>query len=334
MHIPKLKMPIQPWYGCTEHGEGGQDICCSGERQVEKSYEWTFSPFVISVVRSKFKQRRLSLTYIGFYIYGLSRPYTQLTEPLVDNLPDHHLPTMSVSPSPERIEICTPPDSPDIVFDDNEQDWSPIDVAFTLTSNGPITPVRNPRGVVPRRRFKRKRVDSADATSIAKPSNDHGTGSPETSKEYSAGSESVQRHDENLSSVLDLAASTSPISNTTGLDLAAEEMDNFEHYVNAALADCAGFFQISKQLFVVQGWDEKWQRSTVGRQNTGTQATSLCTNGDIISSRRGTTFSVFGLGKSVVWCALALMDSRTRVCTSTFYNNTRERCFQTMTPEC
>jgi hypothetical protein len=193
---------------------------------------------------------------------------------------------MSVSPSPERIEICTPPDSPDVVFDDSEQGWSPIDMTFAPTSNGPITPVRNPRGIVPRRRFKRKRVDSADAMSIATPTNDHRTGSPDTSKEYSEGS--AQRDEENVSGVLDLAASTSSIfpgvvyepsgchtPNTTGWNSATEEMEPFEHYVNAALADCAGFFQISKQLFVVQGWDEKWQRSTVGRQNTGTQATSL-----------------------------------------------------------
>jgi hypothetical protein len=34
--------------------------------------------------------------------------------------------------------------------------------------------------------------------------------------------------------------------------------------VDAVLAECCGFFQISKTLFVVQGWDVKGQRSTVG----------------------------------------------------------------------
>jgi len=46
-----------------------------------------------------------------------------------------------------------------------------------------------------------------------------------------------------------------------------QEVDPYEHYADAALADCCGFFQITKTLFVVQGWDAKRQRSTVSRHH-------------------------------------------------------------------
>jgi hypothetical protein len=124
-------------------------------------------------------------------------------------------------------------------------------------------------------------VDSLDATTIAKPTNGHGKSSKslDTAKENSGGS--TQQHDESMLDVLDLAeystsAYSKPTPKPTGIDSAIEleEIDHFEHYVNGALAGCAGLVQISKQLFVVQGWDEKWQRSTVGWQHTGTEATS------------------------------------------------------------
>jgi hypothetical protein len=35
-----------------------------------------------------------------------------------------------------------------------------------------------------------------------------------------------------------------------------EELTAFEKYFDAVLSNCAGFFHISKDFFVVQGWDE------------------------------------------------------------------------------
>jgi hypothetical protein len=51
--------------------------------------------------------------------------------------------------------------------------------------------------------------------------------------------------------------------NTANLEPSSDGNDPFEHYLDAALADCVGFFQISEKLFVVQGWDVKGRMSTV-----------------------------------------------------------------------
>jgi len=54
---------------------------------------------------------------------------------------------MSVSPSPERIVICTPPNS--------------LDFGFPLPSSAvPATPLKVPIGVHPRHGGKRRRLDS------------------------------------------------------------------------------------------------------------------------------------------------------------------------------
>jgi len=57
---------------------------------------------------------------------------------------------MSVSPSPERIEICTPPNSPKFGFP----------LPTSPTSAVPATPLKVPIGVHPRRGGKRRRLDS------------------------------------------------------------------------------------------------------------------------------------------------------------------------------
>lgn len=49
-----------------------------------------------------------------------------------------------------------------------------------------------------------------------------------------------------------------------GMDNGGEERDDEEDaYTASVMADCAGFFQISESLFVVQGWDTKRERPTV-----------------------------------------------------------------------
>lgn len=38
---------------------------------------------------------------------------------------------------------------------------------------------------------------------------------------------------------------------------------SYDPYLEAVLANCAGFYRVSSDLFVVQGWDIKRQRATV-----------------------------------------------------------------------
>ena len=42
--------------------------------------------------------------------------------------------------------------------------------------------------------------------------------------------------------------------------------NGYEHYLDLVLADCVGFYQISKTIFVVQGWDARANMSTVSVQ--------------------------------------------------------------------
>ena len=39
--------------------------------------------------------------------------------------------------------------------------------------------------------------------------------------------------------------------------------DTYEHYLELVLADCVGFYQITKTIFVVQGWDMRGNAGTV-----------------------------------------------------------------------
>jgi hypothetical protein len=43
------------------------------------------------------------------------------------------------------------------------------------------------------------------------------------------------------------------------------ELSVFDKYFDAVLSNCAGFVRISRDTFVVQGWDAKKEQSTVGK---------------------------------------------------------------------
>jgi hypothetical protein len=162
---------------------------------------------------------------------------------------------MSVSPSPEHIEICTPPDSPKIVFDG--QEWSTPEVKRAASQDTMVTPPKALRAGWARRGVKRRRPDSVDVTIGNVPTGGEGTNFVDVFGEYSrdlpGGSEETN--------TLDLEGSSLP--NDSGLITEPELVDPYEHYTDAALANCCGFFQISKTLFVVQGWDIQGKRSTV-----------------------------------------------------------------------
>ena len=49
----------------------------------------------------------------------------------------------------------------------------------------------------------------------------------------------------------------------TGTRASVDELDIFDKYFEALLLNCASFFRISKDIFVVQGWDEKKGQATV-----------------------------------------------------------------------
>jgi hypothetical protein len=121
-------------------------------------------------------------------------------------------------------------------------------------------------------------LDSDDAVIAAPSDGDEAKGS-DVFQEHTEGT--IPESGQNTSNVLDLGESTlsnhydmiirpSPeiaTPNPGGLETGTDGIDPFDHYLDAALADCAGFFQISEKLFVVQGWDMKGRRSTVGQQN-------------------------------------------------------------------
>jgi hypothetical protein len=156
----------------------------------------------------------------------------------------------SPTPSPERIELCTPPDSPSL------KTCAQFSASGTLDLQAAIrTPPRAPQGVHPRRGVKRRRPDSdpADGHTDMAGCDD----SADVFGDYSTGpvgdsSRAVVSDDLGRT----IGSGASDVFTQYG-------MDSFEHYADAVLADCAGFFQISKILFVVQGWDPKRQRSMV-----------------------------------------------------------------------
>jgi hypothetical protein len=216
----------------------------------------------------------------------------------------------SPSPSPERIELCTPPDSPNW---ESCFQFSAPDTLDPLETTR--TPLKAPKGVQPRRGVKRRRPDSdlVEAPPNALPVCDDSSttiSNGDVFGEYSTGP--VGTFDPSLAVVSDDGG------------LAGNRVDSYEHYVDAALADCCGFFQISKTLFVVQGWDAKGQRSTVSRIFFF-HKTSLhrpLTGTIIIFRLCGIICSVFVLGMNYVSPAPA--HNQAGVCTNTFCRNIRK----------
>jgi hypothetical protein len=183
---------------------------------------------------------------------------------------------MSVSPSPERIEICTPPDSPSVGF---------------CAAPSPLLPVTPPRAfarrVYPRRGAKRRKRSSSSG-SVDEPTNEilanDGSGSLVISDVFGVHSVSVETFPDNmgLGGPMWLDDSDTFAQNrskescgepapTNSADAPSEStgqgIDPYEYYADATLADCCGFFQISKTILVVQGWDVRGQRSTVSRHH-------------------------------------------------------------------
>jgi hypothetical protein len=179
---------------------------------------------------------------------------------------------MSVSPSPERIEICTPPDSPNVGF------------CEAPSSLLPVTPPRAlARRVYPRRGAKRRKRSSSSG-SVDKPTNEilanDGSGELDISDVFGVHSVSVEtfpdsmglgrpmwQDDSDTSAQNRSKESWGELAPTSSTNASSEStgqgIDPYEYYADATLADCCGFFQISKNIFVVQGWDAKGQRSTV-----------------------------------------------------------------------
>jgi hypothetical protein len=115
-----------------------------------------------------------------------------------------------------------------------------------------------------------------------------------------------------------ILAPSSPSSELTG-----QGVDPYEHYAEAALADCSGFFQISKVLFVVQGWDVKGQRSTVSQPNLLEDLSQHRTAHWNIFRHHGIICSTFILGMNSALHAPA--TSQAAVSMQGFYENIRKR---------
>lgn len=178
----------------------------------------------------------------------------------------------SPSPSPERIELCTPPDSPNW---ESCFQFSAPDTLDPLETTR--TPLKAPKGVQPRRGVKRRRPDSAvvKVPSVTLPECDDSSRTISNLNvdifgQYSTVPMGAGGGSDNPGGAVvsdDFGGSNwSGEFSQHGMEdseLAGNRVDSYESYVDATLADCCGFFQISKTLFVVQGWDSKGQRSTV-----------------------------------------------------------------------
>jgi hypothetical protein len=177
----------------------------------------------------------------------------------------------SSSPSPERIELCTPPDSP------NSETSFQFAASDTLDPLAAIwTPPKASQEVQPRRGVKRKRPDA----DLAEVDTDTLLVCDDSSRTISGTDVFGEFSTEPVGALggsgdADLAVvsgdpgrticpGASDVSTRHGMEDSDQAGHPFEHYVDAVLAECCGFFQISKTLFVVQGWDVKGQRSTVG----------------------------------------------------------------------
>jgi len=197
----------------------------------------------------------------------------------------------SLSPSPEPIDLNTPPVSPIQIAD-----------ADTLELQATIhTPLKVSQGIHPRRGVKRRRTEPADVHTDLPVCNNSSDPFGDYSTELVGGSCQTLVSD-SLGSII--GSGTSNVPSPRGMEdseLAEYPVDSFEHYIDAVLADCAGFFQITKILFVVQGWDTKWQRSTVADMlGSPHQALTL-----MFFRLHGITYSVFILGMNFVSHALA-----------------------------
>jgi hypothetical protein len=162
----------------------------------------------------------------------------------------------SLSPSPEPIDLNMPP-------------VSPVQIAGsgTLELQAMIhTPLKVSQGIHPRRGVKRRRTEPADVHTDPSVSSCNNSSDPFGDYSTEPVGDSCRAA---VSDILGstIGSGTSNVPTPRGMEDSEQAelpVDSFEHYVDAVLADCAGFFQIGKILFVVQGWDTKWQRSTVG----------------------------------------------------------------------
>lgn len=149
---------------------------------------------------------------------------------------------MSESPSPERIDVCTPPDSPNAVFDvqcspsihENENELL-VEFQSPQKRSRPLTA----------RILKRKREDIR----LDRSGEDFPSTSETTTRNERDGGWMMNTYDED-------SIGTVPGPVDLGINPGSSPSNNnYEQYLELALANCAEFVQISSTLFVVQGWD-------------------------------------------------------------------------------
>jgi hypothetical protein len=169
------------------------------------------------------------------------------------------------APPPDILTILPPPESPPSL-------WYTTSSADAGVTEASISPVKASRS---RRLQKRKRTQAP--TSIL----DEGTELVD-----------VQPFEKNVqlgsNTILHLSDSVGQIQTTTSMPTG---QGTYQAYLEYVLADCAGFYQISSRLCVVQGWDSKKKRVTVS------ETVTLNNNYNPRVFRNiGTIFSLRGLG--------------------------------------
>ena len=82
-----------------------------------------------------------------------------------------------------------------------------------------------------------------------------------------------------------------------GTNVAVDE--DYERYVDLVQADCLGFYQISRTVYVVQGWDKQKEATVSGRSLTSVWLVLDCSS----CSRIGTTYSVNEWAMNGLWFA-------------------------------
>jgi hypothetical protein len=151
---------------------------------------------------------------------------------------------MSCSPpqSPlQDIQIDTPPPSPTNLRFDYLQDTLHPGHSRGTPPVSNITPTRRKKQLYGPVRHKRLRIDSLEE------SDELPTNQPQT-------------EDDGFQPIDDLR-------NSSAQRQPPRHEEAYERYLDLVLADCVGFYQISKTVFVVQGWDPRANTGTVSVQS-------------------------------------------------------------------
>jgi len=65
--------------------------------------------------------------------------------------------------------------------------------------------------------------------------------------------------------IIDVLPTTTEDAQSSAPSLQRGNRSGYDLYMEAVLANCAGFYRVSNEFFVVQGWDTRRESASVGR---------------------------------------------------------------------